>query len=118
MINEFHNREDIQQYVDRVCTIYEKPRLMVEMSRQIEDLGQCSLVKMTINDRLLRGRVPQINEDLHPSRSKFPELTLVQYVVLHELFHHISGLMDGDNFEHQVVKFIEKEINRKRETWQ
>lgn len=57
-------------------------------------------------DKLFQMEWKDLREEY---RSLQDELAVSDYIVYHEIFHHISGLMDGPNFEYQLKQFIKNE---------
>lgn len=122
----FTNLEQIKFYYDDVCERYNRPKVipMIINDRRIDYIGVCESLRpyyikfcdgifdIVFTDLDEKHHLPDwIHEDI-PEDSQYKYiLHASDYVIFHEIFHHISGLMDGKNFEYQLGKFILQEMD-------
>lgn len=108
---QFKNLYQIKDYYDRLCDSLGMIAPQVDflpVSREYRELGVCRmdgriefcshLFYLTDNDI----------QDQYRAFWSLPEnkLSATDYVVYHEIYHHITGLPDGINFEYQLWKWI------------
>lgn len=73
------------------------------------NIGTCHSDEITLRNDFFKLTDQDVASAIYPSFSEFWDWMPVQeYIVWHELWHWVSGMDDGPEFEATLVEFINK----------
>lgn len=103
---------DIQNMYNSICKNYNKLRVKVQWMEEhhVDYTSALGVYYRSTLPNIIYLRKPNElnNISLSTAHTAFYSMSIskFEYVMYHELFHHISGLKDGEYFEDRLIEFI------------